>query len=75
VRVSLRSVGENEFELIVADDGIGLPESVDFENPQSMGMDSIDTFVERLHGSIEINRNEGTAVRIRFKEIGHKAER
>jgi PAS domain S-box-containing protein len=75
VQVSLRSLAKNEFELVVADDGVGLPESVDFENPQSMGTDLIATFVEQLHGSIEIDRNDGTEVRIRFKEIGHKAER
>ncbi len=73
VRVSLRSVDEHEFELTVADDGVGIPESVDFENPRSMGMDLIDTFVDQLHGRIEINKNDGTEVRIRFKEIGYKA--
>ncbi|MFC1833100.1 PAS domain S-box protein [Thermodesulfobacteriota bacterium] len=75
VRLSLSSVNEKEFQLIVADDGVGLPEIVDFENPQSMGMDLIDTFVQQLHGSIEIIRDQGTEVRIRFKEIGHKAAR
>ena len=75
VGVSLRSVKEHEFELIVADNGCGIPESIDWKNPQSMGLELISTFVEQLHGLVEINRNEGTVVRIRFKEIGHKVER
>jgi hypothetical protein len=75
VWLSLGSVNEHEFELSVADDGVGIPESVDLKNPRSMGMDLIDTFVQQLHGWIEVKRKEGTEVRIRFREIGHKAAR
>jgi two-component sensor histidine kinase len=39
-----------------------------------MGLDLIDTFVEQLQGRIETNRNQGTEVRIRFKEIGREKE-
>lgn len=75
IRVSLRSVNDREFELIIADNGVGIPESVDFRNPKSMGMDLIDTFVDQLQGSVEISGNQGAEVRILFKDIGSKAQR
>lgn len=75
INVSLRSVNEHELELMVADNGVGIPESVDWRNPRSMGFELIDTFVEQLDGRIEIDRSQGTEVRIRFKEIGDEEER
>ena len=69
IRVSLRSVGDQEFELIVKDNGVGMPEDVDFENLTSLGLDLVDTFVEQLKGKLEIRGDEGTEVRVRFKEI------
>jgi PAS domain S-box-containing protein len=67
IRVSLRSVGEQEFELMVKDDGVGIPEHVDLEDPQSLGLELVNTFVEQLKGQIEIVRHAGTEVRTRFK--------
>jgi len=67
IRVSLRSVGEQEFELTVKDDGVGIPEDVDLEDPKSLGLELVNTFVEQLKGQIEIVRHAGTEVRIRFK--------
>ncbi len=72
IRVSLRSVGEQEFDLVVKDNGVGMPEDVDLENPKSMGLDLVDTFVTQLHGQIEIRRDKGTEVRIRFQEAKEK---
>ncbi len=71
IRVSLRSVGEKQFELIVSDNGVGMPEDVDFKNPHSLGLELVDTFVRQLRGEVEIRRKEGTEVRIRFKERTH----
>jgi len=71
IRVSLRSVGEKEFELIVSDNGVGMPEDVDFGNLRSLGLELVDTFVRQLRGEVEIRRKEGTEVRIRFKEETH----
>ncbi len=64
--ISFQPVGENELELIVRDNGVGLPEAIDPANPQSLGLELVDTFVEQLGGVIEILRKGGTEVRIRF---------
>jgi len=69
IAISLRAIDRDMFELCVRDDGIGIPENIDIDNPQSMGIDLIETFVHKLHGSIRIIRKNGTEFRIRFKEI------
>ncbi|GEM_PF-630222 len=71
IRIVLRPFGENEFELVVADNGVGMPVDIDLENPTSLGLDLVGTFVEQLKGAIEIRRGEGTAVRIRLKGKQH----
>ncbi len=69
VILSLRSIGETEYELFIRDNGVGLPPSVDLEHLNSFGLDLVKTFVRQLHGVLEIGRNNGTEVRVRFKEL------
>ncbi|AKB77481.1 sensory transduction histidine kinase [Methanosarcina horonobensis HB-1 = JCM 15518] len=54
------------FILKVSDDGIGIPESFDLENPDTLGMQLITTLVEQLDGELELNRKNGTKFTIRF---------
>lgn len=70
VRISLRSIEDEKFELIVADDGVGLPKDLDFRKTESMGMRMITILVEnQLHGEISLNRDKGTEFVIKFKEV------
>ncbi len=71
--VSLHAVEHDTFELRVADDGVGIPETIDLNNPQSMGLDLIDTFVEQLSGKIKLVRDNGTEIRIRFREVDKRS--
>jgi PAS domain S-box-containing protein len=66
IKVSFCSPEEGVYELVVADDGVGIPDELDFDNPNSMGLELVNTFVEQLHGNLELTRNEGTRIRIRF---------
>lgn len=60
-------------ELIVADDGIGLPEDLNIKKCDSLGLQLVSTLVEdQLHGNIEITRDNGTKFRICFREIVYR---
>ncbi|MFH0905004.1 MAG: MASE3 domain-containing protein [Methanobacteriota archaeon] len=70
VRISLRSIGDGYFELIIADNGIGLPIDMDFKKTVSWGMRMVTILVEnQLHGEILLNRDIGTQFHIKFKEV------
>ena len=68
VRVSFRTVGANEFELAVADNGVGLSEAIDLNNLKSLGLDLVRLLSDQLGGSVAISGVRGTEVRVRFTD-------
>ncbi len=73
LKISLRSINEDELELIVSDDGIGMPEDLDFRTTESFGMDLIRMMAEdQLDGQIELDRTAGTKFNIRIKRQKYK---
>jgi len=54
------------FILTVSDNGVGIPENLDFENLDSLGLQLIFTLVEQLDSEIELKRNKGTEFTIKF---------
>jgi PAS domain S-box-containing protein len=71
ILVTLRPEGGNMGYLVVADDGVGLPEGLDFRHTTSLGLQVVCTLVDQLDGSIELDRSKGTEFRIRFQAISH----
>ena len=67
IKIILRSVDDNDIELIVSDNGVGLPADLDFRKTKSLGWQLVVALVNQLEGNIELNRIEGTEFRIRFK--------
>ena len=67
-----RAEGNNEdmqsadFSLTVSDNGIGVPESFDLENPDSLGIQLVNALVDQLEGELELKRDNGTEFTIRF---------
>jgi two-component sensor histidine kinase/CheY-like chemotaxis protein len=57
--------------LAVADDGVGMPADVDPRNSKSLGLEIVRILTKQLKGSLEIERENGTAVRITFPEHGN----
>ena len=68
VTISMSSRNGKEIELIVQDDGKGLPLEIDILNPPSLGLDLVvATITTELDGSVEVNRDNGTRFIIHFK--------
>ena len=59
---------KNDFHyiLIVADNGKGIPEEIDFRTAESLGLQLVNILVEQIDGCIELKRNQGTEYFIRF---------
>jgi PAS domain S-box-containing protein len=58
-----RSTG---YTLIVSDNGTGIPENINFENLNTLGLQLVDILVNQLEGEIELKRDNGTRFIIRF---------
>lgn len=66
--ILLRPAGQDTFELIVRDNGIGMPPEVDMARPESFGLKLIATLVRQLRGTFECRRNGGTEMRLVIRE-------
>jgi PAS domain S-box-containing protein len=51
-----------ELTLSVGDNGVGLPGHVDLEDPPSMGLKLVKSFVDQLQGRLAVERRPGTVV-------------
>ena len=61
-------LNKNDFRymLIVADNGKGIPEEIDFKTAESLGLQLVNILVEQIDGCVELKRNRGTKYTIRF---------
>jgi PAS domain S-box-containing protein len=66
ITIRLQREGPNQTKLVVSDNGIGLPEQMDFQKSPSLGLTLINSLVEQLSGTIVLDRKGGTAFTIRF---------
>ncbi len=53
--------------IIIHDNGIGMPESVDFENSSGFGLQLVWILTQELKGTISIERKDGTTVILEFE--------
>lgn len=62
---------DDEYTLIVADDGVGLPEKISIENTETLGLRMVYSLVQQLDGRIKLYLNQGTAFKINFQEASY----
>ncbi len=68
--IIFRKTENDSFELIISDNGIGMPEQLDFRNTESLGLRLVTALSEnQLEGKIDFNTDNGTVFTLRFKEI------
>ena len=71
IRISLHSDETDTITLVVGDNGIGLPEGLDFRKSDSLGLQLIVTLVSQLGGSVDVDTTAGTQFIVRFKANEH----
>jgi two-component sensor histidine kinase len=69
ITVKLRQLKDHNYEMIVGDNGAGMPHHLLHEPGTSLGMELVHTFVEQLEGGIERLNEAGTVFRIVFTDI------
>jgi PAS domain S-box-containing protein len=71
ITIKLKSLPQ-QMELTIADDGIGIPEDIDLENPETLGLQLVTILLGQIDGEIKLDRNHGTKFKITFKELKYK---
>jgi PAS domain S-box-containing protein len=68
IQVDFSRNEEGYCTLTVKDDGVGLPESLDFSNTETLGLQLVCSFVVKLRGQITLDPNQRRAFTITFKD-------
>ena len=73
IRISLTH-SEDSVELVITDDGIGLPSHIGRENSETFGLRLVDTLVKQLEGNLTLSRSNGTSFIIRFPAMAKRQD-
>jgi PAS domain S-box-containing protein len=69
IRIDLTATPDHRLTLIVADNGVGLPQDLDLQNSSSLGLRLVRILSEQLEGDIEFHSENGTEFRMTFSEV------
>lgn len=58
-----------QYMLVVTDNGSGIPEEIDIENTDSLGLQLINVLVDQIEGHLEMKVDAGTEFRISFNNM------
>lgn len=68
ISVKLHQTTSGKYELIVADNGKGVPDDFDINKSDSLGLHLVSIIAEKqLHGKIEISNDDGAMFKITFR--------
>jgi two-component sensor histidine kinase len=68
VAIQLQKDGGDRYHLMVEDNGIGLPESLNIQDTETLGMQLVSILAHQLRGTFKVERNHGTRFEIEFQE-------
>jgi PAS domain S-box-containing protein len=61
-------IGDNStnYVLSISDNGVGIPDNLDIENPDSLGLQLVTALVDQIDGELKLKRDNGTQFTINF---------
>ena len=69
ITINLHDIGD-KIEIIIQDNGVGLPDNLDWSNTDSLGLSLVyDLVTEQIEGSITVERHHGTIFKIQFPHL------
>lgn len=70
ITIVLNVLEAGELELVISDNGVGLPEGIEIGKTKSLGLKIVSILVKQLKGVMEIDRANGTKFGLRFNKSG-----
>jgi two-component sensor histidine kinase/ABC-type uncharacterized transport system substrate-binding protein len=68
IRVAFRAAADGGYRLSIGDDGVGLPDTVDVEEPRSLGLQLVRVLADQAGAKIAVDRSAGTRFDILVRE-------
>jgi len=68
VQIQMHSRESGTIELIVEDNGVGMPQDLDIRETRSLGMQLIHNLVTQIDGNLSVENKDGTQFKILFKK-------
>jgi len=68
IRIDLTAPEPGRYRLSIADDGVGLPGSIDWNTTETLGLQLVRTLTEQIGGALERREGSGTGFTITFPE-------
>ncbi|MBI4660138.1 MAG: PAS domain S-box protein [Verrucomicrobia bacterium] len=72
IKIGFCSAPSGECVLTFSDNGVGLPEDFDLDNPATLGLRLVRILTTQLGGALNFERNDGTGFTITFREAKEK---
>ena len=66
IDINVYNEKNDQYILIVSDNGVGMPENFDIQNTNSLGLKLVNSMINQLGGRIEISNNSGAQFKILF---------
>lgn len=68
INITLKTTNTNILNLKITDNGIGIPQTININNTQTLGLKIVKILTEQLDGTIQLNTNPGTTYTITLKK-------
>ncbi len=66
IQVTIKRMPKNSVNIVVSDDGVGIPDDLDINNPKTLGLEIVRALTMQLHGKLSLERENGTTFSILF---------
>jgi PAS domain S-box-containing protein len=66
INIQLKSINDASITLTVSDNGIGIPDTLNWQNSKSLGLRIVDSLTRQLKGNIILKSNYGTTFDVTF---------
>jgi two-component sensor histidine kinase len=68
VQIELRRESSGRIHLLIADNGIGLPQGCDWQTSPTLGLRLVRTLARQIEANLQVNSDHGTAFSITFRD-------